>query len=43
MNKTKASGHLKGPLVAALVVGHTLANARHIKVLQLLGEALEEA
>jgi hypothetical protein len=43
MNKAKASWHLEWHVVAALVVGHTLANARHNKVLQLLGEALEEA
>ncbi|WP_156660540.1 hypothetical protein [Mycobacterium sp. 852002-10029_SCH5224772] len=36
-------GILEWPVVAALVVGHTLVNAQHNKVLQSLGEALEEA
>ncbi|OBG98872.1 hypothetical protein A5697_15320 [Mycobacterium sp. E3251] len=36
-------GIIELPVVAALVVGHTLVNAQHNKVLQSLGEALEEA
>ncbi len=36
-------GMMEWPVVAALVVGHTLVNAQHNKVLQSLGEALEEA
>jgi hypothetical protein len=36
-------GIMEWPVVAALVVGHTLVNAQHNKVLQSLGEALEEA
>jgi hypothetical protein len=36
-------GIVEWPVVAALVVGHTLVNAQHNKVLQSLGEALEEA
>ncbi|WP_165606965.1 hypothetical protein [Mycobacterium mantenii] len=36
-------GIMEWPVVAALVVGHTLVNAQHNKVLQALGEALEEA
>jgi len=35
-------GIMEWPVVAALVVGHTLVNAQHNKVLQSLGEALEE-
>ncbi|WP_155765061.1 hypothetical protein [Mycobacterium colombiense] len=38
-----AFGMMEWPVVAALVVGHTLVNAQHNKVLQSLGEALEEA
>lgn len=38
-----AFGMVEWPVVAALVVGHTLVNAQHNKVLQSLGEALEEA
>ena len=36
-------GIMEWPVVAALVVGHTLVNAQQNKVLQSLGEALEEA
>lgn len=36
-------GIMEWPVVAALVAGHTLVNAQHNKVLQSLGEALEEA
>ncbi|WP_084454238.1 hypothetical protein [Mycobacterium interjectum] len=36
-------GIMEWPVVAVLVVGHALANAQHNKVLQSLGEALEEA
>jgi hypothetical protein len=36
-------GIMEWPVVAALVVGHTLVTAQHNKVLQALGEALEEA
>lgn len=36
-------GIMEWPVVAALVVGHTLVNAQHNKILQSLGEALEEA
>ena len=36
-------GIMDWPVVAALVVGHTLVYAQHNKVLQALGEALEEA
>ncbi len=36
-------GILEWPVVAALLVGHTLVNAQHNKVLQSLGKALEEA
>ena len=36
-------GIMEWPVVAALVVGHTLVYAQHNKVLQSLGEALEEA
>ncbi len=36
-------GIMEWPVAAALVVGHTLVNAQHNKVLQSLGEALEEA
>lgn len=36
-------GMMEWPVVAALVVGHTLAHAQHSKILQSLGEALEEA
>jgi predicted membrane protein len=36
-------GILEWPVVAALVVGHTLVYGQHNKVLQSLGEALEEA
>lgn len=35
-------GIMEWPVVAALVVGHTLVNAQHNKTLQSLGEALEE-
>lgn len=35
-------GIMEWPVVAALLVGHTLVNAQHNKVLQSLGEALEE-
>ena len=35
-------GIMEWPVVAALVVGHTLVNAQHNQVLQSLGEALEE-
>lgn len=35
-------GIMEWPVVAALVVGHTLVNTQHNKVLQSLGEALEE-
>lgn len=38
-----AFGMMEWPVVAALVVGHTLVYAQHNKVLQSLGEALEEA
>jgi hypothetical protein len=36
-------GMMEWPVVAALVMGHTLVNAQHNKVLQSLGEALEQA
>lgn len=36
-------GIMEWPVVAALLVGHTLVNEQHNKVLQSLGEALEEA
>ena len=36
-------GIMEWPVVAALIVGHTLVYAQHNKVLQSLGEALEEA
>ncbi|WP_156749950.1 hypothetical protein [Mycobacterium sp. E2479] len=36
-------GIMEWPVVATLLVGHTLVNAQHNKVLQSLGEALEEA
>lgn len=36
-------GIMEWPVAAALVVGYTLVNAQHNKVLQSLGEALEEA
>lgn len=36
-------GITEWPVVAALVAGHLLVNAQHNKVLQSLGEALEEA
>jgi hypothetical protein len=36
-------GVMEWPVVAALMVGHTLVSAQHNKVLQSLGEALEEA
>ncbi|HET9892737.1 MAG TPA: hypothetical protein VFQ42_19780 [Mycobacterium sp.] len=36
-------GIMEWPVVAALVVGHTLVNSQHNKVLQSLGEALEQA
>jgi predicted membrane protein len=36
-------GIMEWPVVAALVVGHTLVYAQHNKILQSLGEALEEA
>jgi hypothetical protein len=36
-------GIMEWPVVAALVIGHSLVNAQHNKVLQSLGEALEEA
>ena len=36
-------GIMEWPVVAALVVGHALVNSQHNKVLQSLGEALEEA
>lgn len=36
-------GMMEWPVVAALVVGHTLVKAQHNKILQSLGEALEEA
>ncbi|BBZ71418.1 hypothetical protein [Mycobacterium paraseoulense] len=36
-------GMMEWPVVAALVVGHALVNSQHNKVLQSLGEALEEA
>jgi membrane protein required for beta-lactamase induction len=35
-------GIMEWPVAAALLVGHTLVNAQHNKVLQSLGEALEE-
>jgi predicted membrane protein len=35
-------GIMEWPVVAALVVGHVLVNSQHNKVLQSLGEALEE-
>ena len=38
-----AFGIMEWPVVAALVMGHTLVNAQHNKVLQSLGEALEQA
>lgn len=38
-----AFGIMEWPVVAALVVGHALVYAQHNKVLQSLGEALEEA
>ena len=36
-------GMMEWPVVAALVMGHTLVNAQHNKVLQSLGQALEQA
>ncbi|WP_156748208.1 hypothetical protein [Mycobacterium sp. E3198] len=36
-------GIMEWPVVAALIAGHLLVNAQHNKVLQSLGEALEEA
>jgi predicted membrane protein len=36
-------GAMEWPVVAALVVGHALVYAQHNRVLQSLGEALEEA
>jgi membrane protein required for beta-lactamase induction len=36
-------GIMEWPVAAALVVGYTFVNAQHNKVLQSLGEALEEA
>jgi membrane protein required for beta-lactamase induction len=36
-------GIVEWPVVTALVVGYTLVNAQNNKVLQSLGEALEEA
>jgi len=36
-------GIMEWPVVAALVTGHTLVNAKHNKILQSLGEALEQA
>lgn len=36
-------GIMEWPVVAALVVGHLLVSAQHNKILQSLGEALEEA
>jgi membrane protein required for beta-lactamase induction len=36
-------GIMEWPVVAALVVGHALVNSQHNKVLQSLGEALEES
>ncbi len=36
-------GIMEWPVLAALVVGHALVNSQHNKVLQSLGEALEEA
>jgi membrane protein required for beta-lactamase induction len=36
-------GIMEWPVVAALLVGYTLVSAQHNKVLQSLGEALEEA
>ncbi len=36
-------GIMEWPVVAALLVGHTLVNTQHHKILQSLGEALEEA
>ena len=36
-------GIMEWPVVAAFMVGHTLINAQHNKILQSLGEALEEA
>ncbi len=36
-------GIMEWPVATALLVGHTLVNAQHNKVLQSLGEALEEA
>jgi predicted membrane protein len=36
-------GIMEWPVVAVLVVGHTLVNTQNNKVLQSLGEALEEA
>lgn len=38
-----ALGMMEWPVVAALVAGHLLVTAQHNKVLQSLGEALEEA
>ena len=38
-----AFGIMEWPVVAALVMGHTLVNAQHNRVLQSLGEALEQA
>jgi membrane protein required for beta-lactamase induction len=36
-------GIMEWPVVAALVMGHALVSSQHNKVLQSLGEALEEA
>lgn len=36
-------GIMEWPVAAVLLVGHTLANEQHNKILQSLGEALEEA
>lgn len=36
-------GIMEWPVAAALLVGHALVNVQHNKVLQSLGEALEEA
>lgn len=38
-----ALGIVEWPLAAALLVGHALVTAQHNKILQSLGEALEEA
>lgn len=36
-------GIMEWPVAAALLMGHALVNAQHNKILQSLGEALEEA